>query len=218
MVAIETVRGLTTRVLFLPVILTRFQEWNALLPESPKACQHYYAAFVKALLNGIVSARALSLPENSVTQNGLGLSLADITDAGYNRSPVTDHQKFSVRRNLGPGQRRGTRPWRWPRPRCWRRPRRRRCRCCCSGAGCWRGGRSRRWRWAPAYGRKDIDPTPTIDVVWRAGVSALSRINVNSGVIQRILASGKLMLQAGNSRPQQRHRAREVRSSHRRAA
>jgi len=79
MVVIETVRGVTTRVLFLPVILTRFQEWNALLPESPKACQHYYAAFVKALLNGMVSARARALPENSVTPNGLGLSLADIT-------------------------------------------------------------------------------------------------------------------------------------------
>jgi hypothetical protein len=98
MVVIETVRGVTTRVLFLPVILTRFQEWNALLPESPKACQHYYAAFVKALLNGMVSARARALPENSVTPNGLGLSLTDITDAGYNRSPVTDHQKFSAGR------------------------------------------------------------------------------------------------------------------------
>lgn len=80
MAVIETVRGVTTRVLFLPVILTRFQEWNSLLPESPKACQHYYAAFVKALLNGMVSARARALPENSVTPNGLGLSLTDITD------------------------------------------------------------------------------------------------------------------------------------------
>src|SRR6267154_1506049 len=174
MAVIETVRGVTTRVLFLPVILTRFQEWNALLPESPKACQHYFAAFVKALLNGMVSGRARSLPENSVTPNGLGLSLTDITDAGYNRSPVTDHQKFSVGRNLGPGQRRGTRPWRRPRPRCWRRSRRRRCRCCCSGAGCWRGGRRRSssWRRCTSYRSKDIDPAPTVDVVRRAGVSA----------------------------------------------
>src|SRR6266550_7155008 len=93
MVVIETVRGVTTRVLFLPVILTRFQEWNALLAESLKPCQHYYAAFVKALLNGMVSARARALPDNSATQNGLGLSLTDITDAGYNRSPMADHQK-----------------------------------------------------------------------------------------------------------------------------
>ena len=42
---------------------------------------------MKALLNGMVSARARALPENSVTPNGLGLSLTDITDAGYNRSP-----------------------------------------------------------------------------------------------------------------------------------
>ena len=97
MAVIETVRGVTTRVLFLPVILTRFQEWNALLPESPKACQHYYAAFVKALLNGMVSARARALPENSVTPNGLGLSLTDIADAGYNRSPGTDHQEIFCR-------------------------------------------------------------------------------------------------------------------------
>jgi len=39
----------------------------------------------------MVSATARSLPENSVTPNGLGLSLTDITDAGYDRSPVTDH-------------------------------------------------------------------------------------------------------------------------------
>ena len=38
----------------------------------------------------MVSARARALPENSVTPNGLGLSLTDITDAGYDRSPVTD--------------------------------------------------------------------------------------------------------------------------------
>ena len=171
----------------------------------------------------MVSARARALPENSVTQNALGLSLTDFAEAGYNRSPGTDHQKFSIGRNLGPGQRRRTRPWRWPRSRCWRRSRRRRCRCCCSGAGCWRGGRCRSGSWrrrrcASSYRSKDIDPTPTEYVVWRAGVSALSRINVNSGVIQRVPASGKLMLQAGNSRPQQGHRARNMRSSHGRAA
>jgi hypothetical protein len=43
----------------------------------------------------MVSARARALPEKSATKNGLGLSLIDITDAGYNRSPMTDHQKFS---------------------------------------------------------------------------------------------------------------------------
>jgi hypothetical protein len=168
MVVVKTTRGVTTRVLFLPVILTGFQEWNALLPESPKACQHYYAAFVKALLNGMVSARGRALPENSATQNGLGLSLTDITDAGYNRSPVTHTRNFPVGRNLGPGQRRGARPWRWPRSGRWRRSRRRRCRCCCSGAGCWR----RRWRWAPAYGCKNINPAPAIHVVWWTRVSA----------------------------------------------
>ena len=65
----------------------------------PKACQHYFEAFVKALLNANGSARARALPENSVTRNGLGLSLTDITDAGYNRSPVTDHPEFPLGEN-----------------------------------------------------------------------------------------------------------------------
>ena len=32
-------------------------------------------------------------PETSATPNGLGQYLTDITDTGYNRSPVTDHKK-----------------------------------------------------------------------------------------------------------------------------
>jgi hypothetical protein len=36
MVVIETARGVTTRVLFLPVILTRFQEWNPFYPNQGK--------------------------------------------------------------------------------------------------------------------------------------------------------------------------------------
>ena len=32
-------------------------------------------------------------PETSATPNGFGPCLTDITDAGYNRSPVTDHKK-----------------------------------------------------------------------------------------------------------------------------
>ena len=196
MAVIETVRGVTTRVLFLPVILTRFQEWNSLLPESPKACQHYYAAFVKALLNGMVSARARALPENSVTPNGL-VSLTDITDAGYNRSPVTHTRNFPVGRNLGPGQRRGARPCRWPHSGCWGRLRR----------GCWRGGRRRsgsgRGRRRTSFNcSKDIDPTPTIHVIWRTRTAALSRSNVDSRVIHCIAPRGKLMSQTRNSRPQ----------------
>ena len=91
--------------------------------------------------------------------------------------------------------------------------------CCCGGAGCWRGGRrrsssGRRRRCTSSHRSKDIDPTPTIDVVWRARGSALSRIDVDSRVIQGIAARRKLVSQAGNSRPQQGHCARDVRSSH----
>ena len=45
MAVIKTVRGVTTRVLFLPVILTRFQEWNALVSEAARKCQHYFDSF-----------------------------------------------------------------------------------------------------------------------------------------------------------------------------
>lgn len=45
MVVIETVRGVTTRVRFLPVMFTRFQEWNALVVQSARACQCYFEFF-----------------------------------------------------------------------------------------------------------------------------------------------------------------------------
>ena len=53
----------------------------------------------------------------------------------------------------------------------------------------------------PAYRGKNIDPTPTIDVVWRAGSAALSRSDVDGRVIQGIAARDNLVSQAGNSRP-----------------
>ena len=61
MVVIETVRGVTTRVLFLPVILTGFQEWNAVLAESLKRCQHYFDALTTNPLS-------LDLSRNDWTQ------------------------------------------------------------------------------------------------------------------------------------------------------
>ena len=66
----------------------------------------------------------------------------------------------------------------------------------------------------PPTAAKDIDATPTIDVVWRARVAALSRSDVDSRVIQGIAARRKLVSQAGNSRPQQGHCAGDVRSGH----
>src|SRR2546421_10506175 len=44
MVVVETARGVTTRVRFLRVLTSSVPEWNALLPESPKSCQHYFEA------------------------------------------------------------------------------------------------------------------------------------------------------------------------------
>jgi hypothetical protein len=133
------------------------------------------------------------------------------------RSPNT--RNFRYGEILWPRQRRGTRPCRWARPGCWRRSWRGRCRGCCSGAGCWRGGRrgsssGRRRRCTSSHRSKNIDTTPTIDVVWRARGSALSRIDMDSRVIQGIAARGKLVSQAGNSRPQQSHCARDVRRGH----
>ena len=144
---------------------------------------------------------------------GLSISTTDC----LHRSPITGNLR--VRRDLWPGQRRGTRPCRWPRPGCWRRSWRGRCRSCCSGAGRCRGGRrrssgGRRRRCTPSHRSKDIDTTPTIDIVWRARGSALSRIDMDSRVIQGIAARRKLMSQTRNSRPQQSHCARDVRRGH----
>jgi hypothetical protein len=94
--------------------------------------------------------------------------------------------------NLGPGKRRWTRsrrrrgfgPGRWSR------------RCCCCGGGSWRGSRrlsdsGRRRRCTSFHRSKGVDPTPIINVVWRARGSALSRTNVDSRVIQGIVTEAE---------------------------
>ena len=143
-----------------------------------------------------------------------------VVHAGYKRLVISTRNRY--REILWPRRRRGTRPYRWPGSRCWRRSRRRRCRCGCGGAGCWRGGRRRRsrgrrrWR-TSSHCSKNIDPPPTIDVVWRASISALSRSDMHSGVIQSIATRSNLMPKAWNSRPEQGHRAGDMWSSHGRA-
>jgi hypothetical protein len=93
--------------------------------------------------------------------------------------------------NLGPGKRRWTRSshWRGSGRGRWSR----RCCCCCCGGGSWRGSRrrsgsGRRGRCTSFHRSKDVDPTRTINVVWRARGSALSRTDVDSRVIQGIAA------------------------------
>jgi len=142
-----------------------------------------------------------------------------ICDCNPILTSTADRSRSSVGRNLWSRQRRGTRPCRWRGPGCWRWSRRSRRRCCRSGTGSWRGGRrrsgsGRRRRCAASHSSKNIDPAPTIDIVWRARGSALSRTDVDSRVIQRIAGRRKLMSQARNSRPHQGHCACNVRSSH----
>ena len=203
MVVVETVRGVTTRVRFLPLILTSLgsKEWNALLAESLKRCQHYFDALTTNPL--LLELKASTSGKDVPTFEGPQHLLRKLVDLRL--QPITctrdhDAQKSSAGQNLGPRQRRGPRPYCWRRPRRWRRSRRG------SGAGGWRCRRCRSssWRWrrcTSSYRSKDVDTTPTVDVVWRARGSALSRIDVDSRVIQRIAARRKLVSQAGNSRP-----------------
>ena len=52
-----------------------------------------------------------------------------------------------------------------------------------------RSSSGRRRRCTSSYRGKDIDPAPTIDIIWWACVAALSRSNVDSRVIQGIAAA-----------------------------
>ena len=102
MVVVETARGVTITILFLSVILGSLGSKN----QTPFYLNHRnhvntILRFYEALLSGEVfgedaemctRGRARS-PETSAAPNGLGQYLTDITDAGYNRSPVTDHKK-----------------------------------------------------------------------------------------------------------------------------
>ena len=102
MVVVETTRGVTTRVRSQPLILTSLDSKNQTpfylnhrnrvntilrFCESPSD-QRGFGEGAETCTRG----RVRSL-ETSATQNGLGPCLTDITDAGYNRSPVTDHKK-----------------------------------------------------------------------------------------------------------------------------
>ena len=137
MVVVETARGVTTRVLFLPVILTSpgskirmpfyliAENMSTLLRRSdsprlnldgarrdgnrraedcpPYANRHAFACVGRARH----SVRADQGPQ---------------TIDYLHRSPIT--RNFRYDEILGPGQRRGARPCRWPRPGSWRWSRR----------------------------------------------------------------------------------------------
>ena len=67
---------------------------------------------------------------------------------------------------------------------------------------------------APADGGQDIDPAPSINVVWRSRSATLGGSDMNSRVIQGCPARVDLVLQARNGRPEQRHGAGDMRSCH----
>ena len=125
MVVVKRLRGVTTRVRFLPVILTSLgsKSGTPFYPNSSKR--------VNTILKLLRRIRSSSTVHASKSEQNAPLLRYSATallrphqfasdPATTDTCPVTDHQKFSVWRNLGPGQRRGTRPWRWPRPGCWR--------------------------------------------------------------------------------------------------
>ena len=102
MIVVKTAQGLTTRVRFLPVILTSLDSKN----QTPFYLNHRNRVNTILRLfesssdrmgfgeNPETCARGrVRSPETSAAQNGLGPCLTDITDAGYNRSPLTDHEK-----------------------------------------------------------------------------------------------------------------------------
>ena len=101
---------------------------------------------------------------------------------------------------------------------CWRWGRCCRCRRWASGSArsgrCWWRRSRRRGRWWCPYSSRDIDPTPAINVVWRARSAALGGRDKDSRVIQGVATCLDLVLQAGNGRPQQRHGAGNMRSGH----
>ena len=151
---------------------------------------------------------ACTCPETSATPPGFGPCLTDIKHAGYDRSPVSDHNKPLSAVNLWSRRSRGTRPCRWSHSG---RGRGSWCRCrrCCSGCGGrsrWRGSSRRSWRcssgsrwrcggrwrrggggsgrrrWCapPAHCGENIDAPPTIHVIWWTRSAALSRSDVDS--------------------------------------
>ncbi len=65
---------------------------------------------------------------------------------------------------------------------------------------------------------KDIDPAPSVDVVWRARSAALGWRDKMSRVIQGRPTRIDLVLQLGMGRPEQGHCAGDMRSRHGRAA
>jgi len=102
MVVVETTRSVTTLVRSLPVILTSLDSKN----QTPFYLNHRNR--VNTILRFCESSSErmgfgedaetctrgrVRSPETSATPNGLGQYLTDITDTGYNRSPVTDHKK-----------------------------------------------------------------------------------------------------------------------------
>ena len=70
---------------------------------------------------------------------------------------------------------------------------------------------------AAGYSSQDIDPAPSIHVVWRTGRAAQGGSDVNGRVIQSITARGNLVPQTWECAPKQAHRARNMWSGHRRA-
>ena len=86
MVVVETVRGVTTRVRFLPLILTSLgsKEWNALLAESLKRCQHYFDALTTNPL--LLELNASTSGKDVPTFEGPQHLLRKLVDFDYNRS------------------------------------------------------------------------------------------------------------------------------------
>jgi hypothetical protein len=98
MVVVETTGVVTTRVRFLPVILTSLgsQEWSALLlPESPKSCQRYFDTFPTTAHARGIGGRETTAQRDAAARTRSGAK--SVRDRSS--SPVTD------RENLGSGER-----------------------------------------------------------------------------------------------------------------
>ena len=97
MVVVETARGVTTRVRFLPLILTSLgsKSGTPLYLNQLKTCQHYFEPFddESALLE-LHARRADRTCDHS--RNASHVLRISSSISGFNRlpTPVTDHQKF----------------------------------------------------------------------------------------------------------------------------
>ena len=153
-----------------------FQEWSVLLPDLLKTCQHYFKllAITRSCSRHIL---------RKVAKAGLH---RDTSGISCTERLILANPHVNFRENLGPGRRGWPLPGRWFRPRGWRGSRGG---CSgCRGTSCWCGGRG--WsssrcgrRRSSSHRGENIDPPPSIHVVWRTRSSALRRIDVNSRVI-----------------------------------